>query len=196
MESEDALQSLPDDTAPPLECTPDDPTDGGQSPPAAQVHPTLTPPPHGRAAVRAFYGDIHIVELGPKKWAIQPVDWEGGNLVLVRDFPWIGRKLYVHKDIVEPTRALLAVCEKYGYAIDQIGAFNVRPKRVNGDPSVHCWAAALDINSARNPQVAPGAPMVTDMPMAMVEEIEALGWTWGGRFGHPDPMHFQWCSGY
>ena len=39
-------------------------------------------------------------------------------------------------------------------------------------------------------------PLTSDLPSGWVAAFEAEGFTWGGRFSLPDPMHFQWCSGY
>ncbi len=170
-------------------CTEDDPTDCGLSPPAP-AHPALEPAPHGIAAIRAYYGDIKIA--GGK--VVAPPHWESENMVLVHDLPGVGHKLYVHRKIAQPLRALLEVFERHGYPIRTIGCFNPRPKRVNGDPSAHSWGAAVDINADTNPMTLKAQPLITDLPAAMVAEGEALGWTWGGHFH--DPMHWQWLSGY
>jgi hypothetical protein len=190
MSAEDLVSFRPDETR--LFCDPDDPTDGtdgGASPQPHAVHPAFSPPPHGIAAIRQVYGDIRIE--GGKIMA--PARWEEHNMVLVRDLPGVA-KLYVHRIIVEPLRALLEVCQRHGYTIHTIGCWNVRPKRTNGEPSAHAFGAAVDINAATNPMVKPGQPLVTDMPAPMVAEIKALGWTWGGDFH--DAMHWQWLSGY
>lgn len=168
-------------------CSPDDPTDGGLSPTPAQVAPHFDPPPHGYAAIRAYYGDI-TVQNGQ---VTAPHGWESANLSKF-SHPALQKPLYCHKKIQAPLSALLDVCRSHGYAILTCGAFAPRAKRTSSSLSIHSWAAAVDINAASNPM---RRPMQTDMPTAMVTEIKALGWTWGGDFPTPDPMHFQWCSG-
>ncbi len=56
--------------------------------------------------------------------------------------------------------------------------------------STHAWAAAIDINPARNQFGQKGA-----MPEKVVELFKAEGWTWGGEWRKPDPMHFEATSG-
>lgn len=152
-------------------------------------------PPHGLLAIRAVFGDI-TVEGGQ---VVAPRTWEAVNMVLVNDLPLVGHKLYVHRLIADPLRAALQACADLqdGYQIRTIGCFNPRPKRVSGDLSVHSWGAAVDVNADTNPLApAAGAPVVKDIPDAWIAAFKAAGFTWGGDFHRPDPMHFQFCSGY
>lgn len=72
------------------------------------------------------------------------------------------------------------------------GCYNWRPKKTdNSKLSAHCWGIAIDINAATNKLGTKG-----DMAPGIVELFEAEGWEWGGRWAHPDPMHFQACKGY
>lgn len=62
--------------------------------------------------------------------------------------------------------------------------------------SLHAFGIAVDVNSLSNPY---GRKLVTDMPMAMVEAIEAITTVdgvpvvgWGGRYSkNKDAMHFE-----
>lgn len=173
-----------------LECTPDDPTDGGLSPAPAVVHPTFFRPPHGLADIKVFYGDIAIA--GGK--VVTP-GWESRSMKVVSDLPGVPHKLYINARIEAPLREALRSCIdlRDAYVVRTIGCFNPRPKRTNGSPSVHAWGAAVDINADTNPM---RAPLTKDLPDAWIQIFEAVGWTWGGRFPTPDPMHFQWASGY
>ena len=167
------------------------------------IDPSWTSPPHGLAAIKATFGDIRVAS-----GKVSPASWESANMVVVWDFPGLPprpdgspRPLYVNRTIVEPLRAALAACVALGdgYAIRTIGCFAPRLKRVNGDLSTHSWGVAIDINADTNPLAAPGvvlADAVRDMPDAWVEVFQGLGWTWGGRFPRPDPMHYQFCSGF
>lgn len=151
-------------------------------------------PPHGIAEIRKVYGDIAVAN----GQVVAPPHWESNNMIVVRDLPRVA-KLYIHKLIEEPLRAALEGCviTSPAYEIRTIGCFNPRPKRVSGELSVHSWGAAVDINAATNPLApARGAPIVKDIPDAWIAVFEQIGFRWGGRFPRPDPMHFQFCSGY
>lgn len=71
------------------------------------------------------------------------------------------------------------------------GCYAARAQRGSSKPSLHLWGAAIDLNPSTNQLGTEG-----DMSPAVVEIFEAVGWTWGGRFGRPDPMHFQFATGF
>ncbi|MBK6368230.1 MAG: M15 family metallopeptidase [Polaromonas sp.] len=62
--------------------------------------------------------------------------------------------------------------------------------------SLHSYGTAIDINWQTNPY---GHHLITDMPIGMIEDIEAIEtvggvqvWRWGGRYrGNKDAMHFE-----
>lgn len=167
------------------------------------VHGPFTRPPRGIREIRQVYGDIAVV--GGQ--VVSPAGWESRNMVLVRDFPGIplrgdggAGRLYVHAAAELPLRAALERCVILGdgYAIRTIGCFAPRMKRSNsGELSLHAFGCAVDINAAENPQARLGTPDCRrDIPDAWVEAFESAGWTWGGHFPRPDPMHFQLASNY
>ena len=55
--------------------------------------------------------------------------------------------------------------------------------------SLHAYGAAIDLDPDHNPLGRP--PTAAAMPSSVVALFEAEGWTWGGRFSRPDPMHFE-----
>lgn len=71
------------------------------------------------------------------------------------------------------------------------GCFCFRRMRGGGHLSIHSWGIAIDLNPDTNRLGTPG-----DMAPELVELFENFGFTWGGIFSRPDPMHFQFCSGY
>jgi hypothetical protein len=165
----------------------------------------VTSPPKGLAEVRQFYGDVKIERDPRGGWRIiSPVGWEVANCVLLRDHPALdGRSLYVNRKIAEPLEAALWLSAERcpSYRIRTIGCWNVRPKRTAGLPagvvgwpslSMHAVGGAVDINANTNPM---RKLLTTDMPPEFIEAWESVGWTWGGRFPTPDPMHWQWGSG-
>jgi len=162
------------------------------------------PAPRGLAEIRRAFGDVKI-RIGAGRWEIvEPVNWEDNNCVVIPDFPGLGRKLYVHKLLVGPLRAALALWQLRcpDYAIRTIGCFNPRPKRVvracglvgwDEGLSMHAVAGAVDINADTNPM---RTPLTCDMPAEFIACFTDVGFTWGGKFPTPDPQHMQWASGY
>ena len=55
--------------------------------------------------------------------------------------------------------------------------------------SHHAWGAAVDINSITNPYGAP-----PHQPAILVKTMTKHGFTWGGRWTVPDPMHFEFVN--
>lgn len=53
--------------------------------------------------------------------------------------------------------------------------------------SRHAWGAAVDINAPSNPIGAIGT-----QDERLIEIMEAWGFTWGGKWLVPDPMHFEY----
>lgn len=161
--------------------------------------------PVGIAQIKQVYGDLAI-DMGPMGWRIiQPLGWESANCTGAKNLPGLSHPLYIHKVILEPlTEALKkAQSDCPEYLIKTIGCFNPRPKRVVQNPrgvigwddglSLHTAACAVDINDKTNPM---GKPARCDMPNAFIRAFTDLGWTHGLAFPTPDPMHFQWASGY
>lgn len=110
-------------------------------------------------------------------------------------------------------RALDTVLHHHGYAPHAgTGAYNCRNSTGSTVKSTHAlgpgdrytfWsgivvteAGAVDINPDKNPY---GPRLVTDMPTAMIRDIEAIRtvsgaqlFRWGGRYtGNKDPMHYE-----
>lgn len=71
------------------------------------------------------------------------------------------------------------------------GAYCWRSQRGSTKLSMHAFGGAMDFNAETNALGTKG-----DMDPGVVNCFEAHGWTWGGRWGRPDPMHFSFASGY
>lgn len=56
-------------------------------------------------------------------------------------------------------------------------------------PSRHAWGAAVDINAPDNPFGSSG-----NQDPRLVEIMAAWGFTWGGTWLVPDPMHFEYAK--
>lgn len=102
-----------------------------------------------------------------------------------------------HKRIVEMLRGALGelVESGLGHLVDPAGfagCWNPRDIRATTSRppagiSRHAWGAALDLNAAANPVGSSG----TQDPR-LVEIMLDWGFTWGGDWLVPDPMHFEY----
>jgi hypothetical protein len=118
---------------------------------------------------------------------------------------WTGFVIVVHRATTEAWKALDSVLKLYGYrpGAPYTGAFSCRKITGGSGYSLHAYGIALDINSQSNPY---GSRLITNMPRAMVEAIEAIKtkngarvFRWGGDWNdneqlddsNYDAMHFE-----
>lgn len=109
-----------------------------------------------------------------------------------------GGMVSVRPSIVEATKALDACFRAHNYPTHpaETGAYNCRHITGGTGYSLHAFGIAEDINWNENPY---GHTLKTDMPAAMIADIEAIRtksgaqvWRWGGRYsGNKDAMHFE-----
>ncbi len=100
--------------------------------------------------------------------------------------------------VVDALKALNAVLIDWDYRTRRAdtGAYNCRQITGGTNYSLHSYGTAIDINWQTNPY---GHHLITDMPIGMIEDIEAIEtvggvqvWRWGGRYrGNKDAMHFE-----
>lgn len=128
----------------------------------------------------------------------------GGDHVRLEWYP--GVTTIVHRGTERIWQALGAVMLAYGYRVptSYTGAYSCRPVTGGSSWSGHAWPVAIDINAKTNPYIrTPTLRTIkwgveTDMPAAMVKEIESItaagirAFTWGGRWRRiKDAMHYQ-----
>lgn len=108
-----------------------------------------------------------------------------------------GVKLTIRRECEGAVRALDGVLRAHGYQPRQADTAAMNCRKITGGSglSLHSFGVAIDINWQTNGY---GRRASTDMPMAMVEDIEAirtrgghLVWQWGGRWSTPDYMHVE-----
>jgi hypothetical protein len=83
-----------------------------------------------------------------------------------------------------------------------VGNFNCRQIAGSSSWSVHSWGVAYDVNSGRNPRgqghwngvASTGVNHGNEIPDAF--QADAFVHYWGLNFSNPDPMHFQYVTGY
>jgi hypothetical protein len=117
--------------------------------------------------------------------------WDKSNAVWI---PQHVRRISCNPSVADSLRSVLSDIHEDGlwslfHTYD--GCYAWRVMRKGRKLSTHAWAIALDFNAATNQLGTPG-----DMDQRIVAAFEDHGWTWGGRWGRPDPMHFQRASGY
>jgi hypothetical protein len=146
----------------------------------------------GRIRNRAFfdkmYGDCWRGEVAP--WLVSvvwlPRSW--GNTVRVTSVNGVGQRL---AEISEELDALPAAAKRYVYP--PAGTYNCRTVADTGEPSMHSWGAAIDINSAHAGYwLWDRGSSASSVPAEIIEIFERHGFIWGGKWSHYDTMHFEY----
>ncbi len=127
-----------------------------------------------------------------------------GDHVRLEWYP--GVTTIVHRGTERIWQAMGAVMVAYGYQVptSYTGSYSCRQITGGGSWSGHAWPVAMDINAKTNPYIrTPTLRKIrwgvdTDMPAAMVAEIESItasgvrAFGWGGRWKRiKDAMHYQ-----
>lgn len=162
-------------------------------------------PNQSAASMDAFYGKPDRDGNGVPDRA-----WEDQNLIALVP-PWRMvlawdtavrlRSIRVHKKAAESLgRVLARVWEAYDRdqaKVDRArmhlygGCYMFRLVRGGHSLSIHSWGAAIDLDPERNGLGVPYDESKGMMPQTVVQCFMGEGWTWGGRWGRPDAMHFQ-----
>jgi len=151
-----------------------------------------------------FYGNPD-----PEGSGVPSQAWEQENLVpivppyrmyLAWDTRRVVKSFRIHRK-VEPTlsRVMQKIFALYGsdQAVENArmhlfgGSYNFRMMRGTAALSMHSWGCAIDLDPANNNFGRRWRGDSHMMPMEVVTIFEQEGFTWGGRWRRPDPMHFQ-----
>jgi hypothetical protein len=166
-------------------------------------------PPDGYEAIKAFTGwrDDYLRADGTP----MPM-WEAGNIVrvalprvltyLTATGPVISRVAVHMKAAPDLQGALRAIAAANLW--DKLGPFGggyaFRTQRGSAAKlSMHAFGLALDFSPEANPLgMDPDQSTfgLTGEGREVVRLFEVFGWYWGGRFSRPDPMHFQFGTGW
>jgi hypothetical protein len=115
--------------------------------------------------------------------------------ILTTDVPILG-EVTCHRLVVEMLQSAMGrlADEGLGHLVDPAGyagCWNPRyiapSTGLSAGISRHAWGAAVDLNSSTNPVGSAG----TQDPR-LVEVMTEAGFTWGGEWLVPDPMHFEY----
>lgn len=146
----------------------------------------------GRTRNRAFfdkmYGNCWRGEVTP---SLVPVDWlprSWGHTLRVTSINGVAERL---AEISAELDALPAAATRYVYPPS--GTYNCRTVADTGEPSMHSWGAAIDINAAYAEYWSwPRAASANTLPAAIIDIFERHGFIWGGKWSHYDTMHFEY----
>jgi hypothetical protein len=161
---------------------------------AAMRVPDVDP---GRIRKRAFfdkiYGDCWNSEVVPR---LVPVVWlprSWGHTVRITSVNGVAEQLAAVSAELDD---LPSAVKRYAYP--PAGTYNCRTVADTGEPSMHSWGAAIDINAAhadywlwhgsRGTEAGP----VNRIPLEIVAIFERHGFIWGGKWTHYDTMHFEY----
>jgi len=151
----------------------------------------------GRIRNRAFfdkmYGDCWSGEVAPR---LVPVVWlprSWGHTIRITSVNGVAERLAA---VSEELDALPSAVTRYAYP--PAGTYNCRTVAGTGEPSMHSWGAAIDINAAHadywlwHRSEASEAGPLKWIPPEIVAAFERHGFIWGGKWSHYDTMHFEY----
>jgi hypothetical protein len=94
-------------------------------------------------------------------------------------------------EISEELDALPPALKRYLYP--PAGAYNCRTVADTGEPSMHSWGAAIDINAAHADYwLWHRSGEIHRIPPEIVDIFERHGFIWGGKWLHYDTLHFEY----
>ncbi len=141
------------------------------------------------AQLKADYGEFAVRPGSEGRGLGQDEDWFEANIV-AREVPILG-EVTCHRGIIGPLSDALGELEQRDLADlvdpdDYAGCWNARSQAGASVLSHHAWGVAFDLNAGANPQ---GGESTQDP--RLVETLADHGFTWGGDWLLPDPMHFE-----
>jgi len=151
----------------------------------------------GRIRNQAFfnkmYGDCRAGEVAPRLARVVWLPRSGGHIVRITTVNGVNRQLEaVSRELDELPEGV----RKFLYPLG--GTYYCRAVADTGQPSMHGWGAAIDINPERSQywlwrHAGGGLPAyVNSVPPEIVAAFERHGFIWGGRWAHFDTMHFEY----
>lgn len=131
-----------------------------------------------------MYGDCRRDEVVAR---LVPVPWLDGHSVRMTEVNHVDRHLAaVARELEAP--------ELRRFLWPMGGTYICRPVADTGQPSMHSYGAAIDINVGVSDYWLwrHGAPWLNRVPDEIVAAFERHGFIWGGRWSHYDTMHFEY----
>jgi len=156
----------------------------------------LTPPPlnfdPGRFRNKAFfdhlYGDCRKGEVERNLEAVVWLPQSSGRRVMVTRVNGVAAQLRAVSAEIEMLPPPLRRA-----AFPSAGTYVCRSVADSGQPSMHAYGAAIDLNLAVSDYwMWRGGAWRNRMPREIVDIFERHGFIWGGRWFHYDTMHFEY----
>lgn len=163
------------------------------------------------AQIKKYFGSFSFQEDYSQEgaWIIIDPPWEADKLtkvhipclqgVLTYGNTRFGGWVRCHKKIAADLQAAFAAIEQQGLKnrlLFWTGSHAPRHKNHDRNRSLspHSWGIALDLNHLWNQYGDPPAPVgAKGSVIEMVPIFEEHGFYWGGNFGEPDGMHFEYA---
>jgi D-alanyl-D-alanine carboxypeptidase len=146
----------------------------------------------GRIRNRAFfdkmYGNCWRGEVAPRLTSVLwlPQSWD--RTIRVTSINGVTERLAA---ISLQLDALPAAFKRHIYP--PAGTYSCRAVADTGQPSMHSWGAAIDLNTAHADYwLWSRSPSANPIPAEIVEIFERHGFIWGGKWSHYDTMHFEY----
>ncbi len=118
---------------------------------------------------------------------------DASQMVWVRA-PISGARWQVHRELAPILAYIVGEAERRGHLfdhgpsdVDDDWGYNVRRIAGSSSWSYHSAGAAVDIDAQEYPQ----GQRRRVPPAWLISLFLQWGWSWGGEFGNPDPMHFE-----
>lgn len=134
------------------------------------------------------------------------VGWPRRNTNIVTLVRKDGMRIAVNRGCSELVKILMDLTELSGYDLrpGQCWGYANRPIGGTRSASGHSWGTDIDLNAPTNPHASAawhrrnargtrpfGLALSCDIPERVIRMWEDNGFTWGGRWSNPDPMHFE-----
>lgn len=168
----------------------------------AQIYPLGScdsgqPPPRnfdpGRIRATAFFTAMYGASADAVKAKLTPIGWFGSTIQVTRANGVDTALARVRDDLAKLTKPMHEMFAK------PAGTFNWRMIAGTSRPSIHSFAAAIDIATASADywRWAGGKPgsvpaYKNRVPREVVRAFERHGFIWGGHWYHYDTMHFEY----
>jgi len=147
-----------------------------------------------RAFFDALYGDCRKGEVAKNLVSVAWLPQSWGKPVQVTRVNGVAAQLRAVSDEID---RLPPAVRRAAWPVE--GEYDCRNVADDGQPSMHAYGAAVDLNlhysdywlwnQGRNAQAIPWR---NRMPEAIVDAFERHGFIWGGRWYHYDTMHFEY----
>jgi hypothetical protein len=163
--------------------------------PAAQPAQDFDP---GRFRNKAFFDAVYgNCRKGDVAKNLVPLVWLPKGWGHTIQFTRVGGAAGRLREISAEIDALPTPVRRAAYPI--AGTYACRGVADQGQPSMHAYGAAIDLNLAfsdywlwENGKDAKAIAWRNRMPRAIVDIFERHGFIWGGRWYHYDTMHFEY----